>query len=587
MSDQSLKKVQVNIKGMHCASCEVLIERKFKKVAGVEKVNVSHTDGVATLYCSRDPNINALQNSIAESGYSIALTTNQGTVNGNGEHVNTPKDYLQIGAIFLIVVAAYLVFNQLGLVPKLGISDNMSYGFVFLIGLVAAMSTCLAVTGGLLMAVAAKYNEQNPHLDGWQKFKPTLYFNIGRVASYTVLGGLVGALGSALTLSPRVNGIVMVAASAVMIILGLQLLKLFPWLSRFQPKMPKFLGHKIHDLSDSNNKAAPFLLGAGTFFLPCGFTQALQLYVLSKGDPLTGALTMLAFSLGTLPALLSLSALSSFIKGTFQQYFLKFAGVVVVLLGFFNVNNGLTLAGANFALIPSFEQTRTGSVLAASDPNVQVVGGKQIVNMKVTGLSYSPSKFTVVEGVPVAWHIDGTQGEGCAQVITVPSLGITEYLPRQGEKVITFTPQSTGKIPFSCTMGMTTRGSAFTVVENTQGIVAAATDSAPSGTSNTSSVGCNPEIMNCVETQKVSIDVSQNGINPRSVTVKKNIPVELTINDQVPLGGCMAVWVIPKYNVTIPMKVGAIKSTFTPTETGTIPVTCSMGGRMAQINVID
>lgn len=585
-NQQNHKKVHLKINGMHCASCEILIERKFKQVPGVENIKVSHVSGHAKLYCSANPDLNQLNASIKEHGYTVSPWNDQGRQVSEVAHKNSSKDYLQIGAIFLIVVAAYLVFNQLGLVPKLGISENMSYGLVFLIGLVAAMSTCLAVTGGLLIAVAAKYNEQNPHLDGWQKFKPTLYFNIGRVVSYTVLGGIVGALGSVLTLSPRFNGIVMIAASAVMIILGFQLLKLFPWLSRFQPRMPKFIGHKIHDLGDSNNKATPFLLGAGTFFLPCGFTQALQLYVLSKGDVTTGALTMLAFSLGTLPALLSLSALSSFIKGTFQQYFLKFAGVVVVLLGFFNVNNGLTLAGANFALIPSFGQISSGSVLAASDPNVQVVGGKQIVNMKVTSLSYSPSKFTVIAGVPVEWHIDGTQAEGCAQVVTMPSLDITQYLSRDRETVISFTPQSTGQIPFSCTMGMTTRGSAFTVVENTQGIIAAVTDAAPSGNTNATS-GCNPEIMNCIETQKVSIDVSQSGINPREVTVKKNIPVELTINDQVPLGGCMAVWVIPKYNVTMRMKIGAVKSTFTPTETGSIPVTCSMGGRMAQINVID
>lgn len=583
--NHNLKKISLKIKGMHCASCEVLIERKFKKVAGVEKVNVSHVNGQAELYCSFNPNLNQLNDSIKDHGYTVSeVSQQQSNKSQNGEYKNTSKDYFQIGAIFLIVVAGYLVFKQLGLVPSLGISDNMSYGFIFLIGLVAATSTCLAVTGGLLIAVAAKYNQQNPHLDGWQKLKPTLYFNIGRVVSYTVLGGLVGALGSVLTLSPQINGIVMIAASAVMIILGLQLLKLFPWLSRFQPRMPKFIGHKIHDLGDSNNKATPFFLGAGTFFLPCGFTQALQLYILSKGDVTTGALTMLAFSLGTLPALLSLSAISSFIKGSIQSYFLRFAGVVVVLLGFFNVNNGLTLAGFNFALIPSFEQT--SSVLAASDPNVQVIGGKQIVNMKITGLSYYPSKFTVVAGVPVEWHIDGTQAEGCAQVVTVPTLGITEYLPRQEEKIISFTPQSTGTIPFSCTMGMTTRGSAFTVVANTQGIVAAAEDSASSGNSAATS-GCNPEIMNCVEIQKVSIDVSQSGINPREVTVKKNIPVELTINDQVPLGGCMSVWVIPKYNVTLPMKIGAVKTTFTPSETGTFPVSCSMGGRMAQINVID
>ena len=473
---------------MHCASCEVLIERKFKKVAGVQKVTVSHTSGQAELYCSFNPDMNQLDASIKDQGYSV--------LSQSGECKNTSKDYLQIGAIFLIVVAVYLVFKQLGLVPNLGISENMSYGFIFLIGVVAATSTCLAVTGGLLLSVAAKYNEQNPHLDGWGKFKPTLYFNVGRVVSYAVFGGLVGALGSVLTLSPQVNGVVTIVASFVMIILGLQLLKLFPWLSRFQPKMPKFLGHKIHDISDSDNKAAPFLLGAGTFFLPCGFTQALQLYVLSKGDFTTGALTMLVFALGTLPALLSLSALSSFIKGAFQQHFLRFAGIIVVLLGIFNVNNGLTLTGINFAFAAG-PQTNNSSILGASDPNVQIVGGKQIVKMKVIGLSYSPHTFTVAKGIPVEWYIDGSQAEGCAQVITVPSLGITEYLSQKSVKVITFTPESTGKIPFSCTMGMTTRGSAFTVVENTQGIVAAEINGSVSGAN--TSPGCNHELCRSAE----------------------------------------------------------------------------------------
>ncbi|MBI3384699.1 sulfite exporter TauE/SafE family protein [Candidatus Gottesmanbacteria bacterium] len=584
MGDQHLKKVKLNIKGMHCASCEVLIERKFKKVAGVEKVNVSHVDGVATLYCSFDPNLTALQNTIAENGYSIASSTDQGIVNDNGDHVNTQKDYFQIGAIFLIVVAVYLIGKQFNLVPHIGITDNMSYGFIFLIGLVAAMSTCIAVTGGLLLAVAAKYNEQNPYQSGWQKFKPNIYFNIGRVVSYTLLGGVIGALGSVLTLSPRINGFVSIGASLVMIVLGFQLLKLFPWMRRFQPKMPKFIAHKVHQMSEGESKAGPFILGASTFFLPCGFTQALQLYVLSKGDPVTGALTMLAFSLGTLPALLSLSAISSFIKGTIQNYFLKFAGVVVIMLGFFNVSNGLNLAGVNIA-IPSL-QNNSGAVLAATDTNVQVIGGKQIINMKVTGLNYFPYQFKVLKDVPVEWHIDGSKAEGCAQVVTVPTLGITQYLSRQGETVINFTPQSTGMIPFSCTMGMTTRGSTFTVVENTLGIVPATLNNS-SGDSIAQRV-CDPNISDCIKAQQVTLEISrERGIYPRSLTVKKGTPVELSIDDQVQLGGCMSVWAIPKYNVTIPMKVGTVKANFTPTETGTLVMTCSMGGQMAQFNVID
>ncbi len=154
---KKLKKIILNINGMHCPRCEVLIERKFKRVAGVEKVNVSHTNGQAELYCSMSPDFDQLNASIKDHGYSVSESSKKDTLGTqNGEYKNTAKDYFQIGAVFLVVVAGYLVFKQLGLVPSLGISDNMSYGFVFLIGLVAATSTCLAVTGGLLLSVAAK-----------------------------------------------------------------------------------------------------------------------------------------------------------------------------------------------------------------------------------------------------------------------------------------------------------------------------------------------------------------------------------------------------------------------------------------------
>ena len=90
--------------------------------------------------------------------------------------------------------------------------------------------------------------------------------------------------------------------------------------------------------------------------------------------------------------------------------------------------------------------------------------GVQIARMRVQGLRYIPAQFTVQQGMPVEWHIDATGTAGCAQVLIAPKLGLREYLPRQGEKVITFTPTELGTIPFSCGMGMTTRGAAFTVI---------------------------------------------------------------------------------------------------------------------------
>ena len=456
------KRIEINIKGMHCPSCEVLIERKWRKIEGVERVRVNHASGRAVLITTAHvPSKEELQEAITTEGYEVVSVSHASGQNADAtlhhSHKNTIKDYIEIGAVALILFAIYTLLSRYDILPSnFGVTENMSYGFTFLIGIVAAISTCLAVTGGLLLAIATKYDERYPNLSGIQKFRPHIYFNIGRILSYTILGAAVGALGSVLSFSPKANGILTIIASVVMILLGLQLLKLFPGLRRLTPKMPKFIAHKIYDASDSENYGAPMLFGAATFFFPCGFTQALQIYVLSTGDPLTGALTMLAFSLGTLPALVSLGAITSFTKGHAHHYFLRFAGVLVILLGMLSIKSGMVLAGIG--------NIGAGSAAPTTDQNIRIEDGKQIVDMKVVGYEYLPSKFTIYENMPVEWRIDGSKAAGCAQIVIAPSLGITAYLSKTEIKTVTFTPQKQGKIMFSCTMGMTTPGAHFNVI---------------------------------------------------------------------------------------------------------------------------
>jgi sulfite exporter TauE/SafE len=395
---------------------------------------------------------------------------------------NAPRDYVEIGAAFLVIIAILLVLGQLDLLPnQFGVSETMSYGLVFVIGLVASVSSCIAVTGGLLVAVAAKYNEASTALTPVQRIKPHIYFNAGRILSYTLLGGAIGALGSALTLSPEINGVLTLAASAVMILLGLQMLRLLPALTRFLPTMPKSFSHFIHDLAERDANGGAFVLGAVTFFLPCGFTQALQLYVLAKGSFAVGALTMLAFSLGTLPALLSLSALSSLASGHVQRHFLKFAGAAVIVLGIANIQYGLVLTGSAMNVVSVTPDAATPTVEA---PPAQVTAtqntqqdrqltsdkpDKQVVVMRIDGFSYLPNHFTVMQGVPVEWRIDASEAAACGRFLLAPGLGIRKLLSDRSTTMITFVPQQAGEFGFNCGMGMMTPGSKFIVVPNARG----------------------------------------------------------------------------------------------------------------------
>jgi sulfite exporter TauE/SafE len=364
------------------------------------------------------------------------------------------RHYGEIAGIVVVVAAAYLLLRRFDLLQGgLAVSDHLTYGLVFLIGLAASVSTCMAVTGGLVLAVAAKYDAVGAALAPAEKFKLHLAFNVGRLIGYAVLGGVIGALGSALAFSAAINGALMLLASAIMAVIGLQLIGLLPPLGLAR-LIPGAWLERLRGLSARQSGPAAFVLGASTFFFPCGFTQALQLYVLSQASATIGALTMLVFALGTLPALLSLSTVASFARGAAQRYFLKFAGALLILLSLVNIQYGLLLASLDTARAPQ----------AAKAERVPIVGGVQVASMKIVGLEYSPNRFSVQQGVPVSWRIDASEADGCGAILIVPRLGIRRLLATNATNIISFTPSQTGDIEFNCGMGMMSPDSKFTVV---------------------------------------------------------------------------------------------------------------------------
>jgi uncharacterized protein len=394
--------LHATIGGMHCINCAGAAERLLRAVPHVESARVYYPSGLAVIRHTQGLDVTTFQSALAPDGYTLL----SGVEAVPPLHRSSFKDYGEIGAMIVVLGAIALALQDLQLMPRgLSVSDKMSYGLVFIVGLVASVSSCLAMTGGLLVALAAKYNEANPYLTDRERFTPHLYFNLGRIVSYVLLGGAIGALGAALTLTPAASGALMLAASAIMVLLGLNLLGLFPSFGSYLPRLPRALSDRLHDSASRETKSAAFLLGGATFFLSCGFTQALQLYVLSKGSFVIGALTMLAFALGTLPALLSLSTISSLAKGAFQRHFVRFAGAAVIFLGITKMQSAWVLTGQDMnieATVPI--ASKVVQTTETTEP--------QRINMKVIGLDYEPNQFTVKQGTPVQWWIDASQADG-------------------------------------------------------------------------------------------------------------------------------------------------------------------------------
>lgn len=444
--------LKVRIDGMTCARCERLIREKLKLVSGVQYASVHHKKGSANIYYKGlKPDWDALQAAVESAGYKL-----RNLDDSPSSQEPSRKKWLEIGACLLIIFAVYKILQAFDIVSYASsLASASTLGGIFIIGLVAGTSSCLAVTGGLLLSMAAKYNEVHGGETRWQKFKPLLSFNIGRLASYFFFGGLVGILGNAITLSPQMTGYMNIAVALIMLSLALSILKIIPKGS-FGIRLPKRFSHWIANLSESKHPAAPFSLGALTFFLPCGFTQSLQLVALASGSFLTAGLTMFIFALGTLPALLGISTISASAKGNTSRLFLRFSGTLVLILAVFNLNSGLLLTGFDISNV--FANTFSNLEVANSskkDSNVTInADGAQTINMRVTGYGYEPSSFTVEAGKPtVVKAVADKDVGGCTTVLTVPAFGLTKYLQPGSENIVgPFIPKEDFLI--TCSMGM-------------------------------------------------------------------------------------------------------------------------------------
>jgi sulfite exporter TauE/SafE len=436
----------------------MLIEDKLSKISEIKKCHSNYRKGIAEIFYDVKPSRKSIEDALRKIGYTIGVVGKKPLLTRNA------SDYKDLGIAFLFVIGLYFILKEFGISDLVNVgnaSKPASLSVALLIGLTAGFSTCLALVGGLILGISARHSEKHPEATPIQKFRPHLYFNTGRIISYAVLGGALGSLGSFLEPSGTVLGIVTIAVGIVMLFLGVKLTGLCPRLENVNIVLPKkisrLLGVKNDEREYSHKNS--FVLGAMTFFLPCGFTQAMQIYAVSTGSFAQGSLVMGLFALGTAPGLLGIGGLTSVIKGVFAQRFFKFSGIVVAGLALFNINNGLNLTNWDLKIGTAAETNKTA--VQSVDPNVKMENGVQVVRMTQQGNGYFPNQFTIQAGVPVRWIIDSKNSYTCASSLIASKIGVRKNLVA-GENVIEFTPQTEGQIPFSCSMGMY-RG-AFTVI---------------------------------------------------------------------------------------------------------------------------
>ena len=185
--------------------------------------------------------------------------------------------------IFLIKqIFGYNIFNM---IPT--INDNITYGMLFITGLLTSIH-CISMCDAInLMTTFNRENKIN--------LKRPILYNLGRLISYTFLGGLVGLIGSVINVSEVVNGLIIILDSIIMLLISLNMLNIIKF------KLPKLIKFK-NRIKTSNS----FIIGLLNGLMPCGPLQAMQVYALSTGSFFKGALSMFLFCLGTIPLMLGI-----------------------------------------------------------------------------------------------------------------------------------------------------------------------------------------------------------------------------------------------------------------------------------------
>ena len=449
--------VTLPVMGMTCRSCEVRIARFVGRLPHVQHVSASAVQGRVTVESTEPVSPAAIETALRKAGYEIGHTP---------WLERDPRIWLTAGAGVMLVAVLAAIASVTGLAELASGAGDLSQGgllVALLLGLAAGVSTCMALVGGLVLGLSAAFQASRTAAGlGAQgaaaQMRPAVVFVGGRIAGYAVLGGALGAAGANVTMPPQLTAILMIVVAVVMTILGARLTGLSPRMAGWSPTLPMGVGTRLGlgsgDVSAYSDPRAAGL-GALSFFLPCGFTQAIQIYALSTGSPLLGAALLGAFAIGTAPGLLAIAGLPVVVPSRARPTLLRLVGVVVLGFALMNGSAGLQLSGFT---LPSL----VGFASAAPLPGTLGPDGVQRITTYQDAGGYSPGNIAIYAGYPTVWTIESSTTATCAASLFAPGVDVRVRLAK-GPNVINLPALPAGTLDYTCAMGM--YGGRITVVD--------------------------------------------------------------------------------------------------------------------------
>lgn len=209
------------------------------------------------------------------------------------------------------------------------------YGMAFLTGLLGS-AHCIGMCGGIVGALSLTPDGRSSGVSFH------LFYNLGRILTYSLIGLLTGWLGSALALKGNLLGVtrpLLLGSDLLVILVGLGTAGLFNRLNLMSLEFSgpiKSLTRAVKGLRRLPPGLAALPLGLLFGLLPCGLLYAMAMTAAQSGDSLRGAIIMAAFGLGTAPSLLLVGSAAVWFSSQ-RSWMFKAAGIMVAIMGCYNL----------------------------------------------------------------------------------------------------------------------------------------------------------------------------------------------------------------------------------------------------------
>ena len=426
-------KKTIHVDWMHCVACETLMEHECDDL-GCSVHHISHKKWIIEVDVPNNKVFNKLKKAIRKNGYTLLEEW-------VSKVMKQPKDWSMIviilgGVGLLLYVLSFADINSR--VPA--VTANAWLWVALIMWLVASVSTCLAVTGSIVIGFSNYLDDTHKIRD---HAKVQGMFHFGRWAGFFVLWGLLGLLGQTFQFSLSATAMLTIIVSIVLLYMGLYMLDIVPNITKFGFHLPRSWTKKLH--TEGNPTFAP-IVGALTFLLPCGFTQSMQLLAMQSGGFLSGGLTMLLFAVGTTPVLFVVGMGWSYIKDHKMKPLMYAIGSLIFYFSLFNIANAWNLWGWSFDVqFKQDEVTDTANIVW----DTVSLGHDWIYTVPYTTNleAWKSYKVTI---------IPESNGLGCMSTLVIPSLDRTVHpVVKWKEITYEFANMKKGKYPIVCgSMGM-------------------------------------------------------------------------------------------------------------------------------------